>query len=250
MHAMSHRTVIHLPFWPSVLVLSFLFLTLSLGFWQLRREAEKKQLEQLSSTALTQPPVELAMALASSTPTAYRVRLAGQWLSAPLLLLENQSWQGQRGWHVLQWLQLADGRQLLVDRGWSKQAPLPASGEVSVLGQLYQPGQPWRAPVVDLSQAVVLLPVLDLNVLRQNDPARLSMLLRLDADSAAVLQANWQTSTGMTPAKHRGYAVTWFSLSAVLVLMYGLWLVRQTKTTAVNASVSSAQEPTSPSHHD
>lgn len=216
-----------LPLWPTALVLALLVLTLSLGFWQLRREAEKLHLQALSTQAQARPPVALAVALASATPTAHRVRLDGRWQAAPLLLLDNQSWQGRRGMHALQWLQLANGQRLLVDRGWTAVAPTALSDAVTVSGQLYQPGQPWRAPIVDLHQPIVPLPVLDLMLLRQNDPQRLPLLLRLADDSAGVLQPNWQLTGGMTPAKHRGYAVTWFSLSAVLVLMYGWWLYRQ-----------------------
>lgn len=216
-----------LPLWPTLLVLAALLLTLNLGFWQLRREAEKQHLLALSSQAQARPPVALAEALASATPTAYRVQLTGHWQAAPLLLLDNQSWQGRRGMHALQWLQLPNGQRLLVDRGWTATAPVALSDAVTVSGLLYQPGQPWRAPVVDLQQAVVALPVLDMTLLRQNDPQRLPVLLRLADDSAGVLQPNWQLTGGMTPAKHRGYAVTWFSLSAVLVLMYGWWLFRQ-----------------------
>jgi len=67
--------------------------------------------------------------------------------------------------------------------------------------------------------------VLDMEVVSAGTPSE-TLLLRLDADSPDALLPHSQQG-GMTPAKHHGYAVTWFSLSAVLVLMYIWWLSRQ-----------------------
>ena len=215
-----------LPFWPSLLVLALLVLTLNLGFWQLRREAEKVELEAANAAAASAAPVELATAMASAQPNRFRVQVTGTWQSAPRYLLENQSWQQRRGLHSLQWLRLADGKWLLVDRGWAAAPPAPLRGAATVSGQLYVPGKPWRAPVLDLGSAEIRLPVLDLDLLRGTDAARLPYLLRLDATAAGALQPNWRQTGGMTAAKHRGYAVTWFSLSIVLVLMFFWWLYK------------------------
>lgn len=223
---MSPSRRFSLPLWPTLLVLVFLLLTMELGFWQLRREAEKQYSLEVQAQALRAAPIDLAAALASDNPVAHRVQVLGSWLPAPLLLLENQSHDETRGVHVLQWLLLPDGKKLLVDRGWQNEAltaPTVASGPAQLHGVLYKPGQPWRSPVLDLKQPVVRMPVLDFQLLRAGDDHSLPYLLRLDGDSAAALQPNWQ-SNGMTPAKHHGYAVTWFALSAALLLMYGWWL--------------------------
>lgn len=219
------RPRVSVPFWPTLLVLTLLTLTLNLGFWQLRREQEKLRLEADAAQAAAQAPVAVATALGNPHPTRFRVAVEGQWL-APSLLLENQSWQGRRGWHALQWLQLPDGRRLLVDRGWTAQAAGELTGPARLTGQLYRPGLPWRAPVLDWQVTPVRVPVLDMPSLQQNDDRRLPWLLRLEGDQPAALQPNWSSTAGMTPAKHRGYAVTWFSLSAVLVLMYVFWLFK------------------------
>ena len=64
------------------------------------------------------------------------------------------------------------------------------------------------------------------SLLRSTDAQRLPYLLRLDATAAGALQPNWRRTSGMTAAKHRGYAVTWFSLSTVLVLLFFWWLYK------------------------
>lgn len=216
----------HLPFGPSLLVVALLLLTVNLGFWQLRREAEKRELEQAAAAAEVSPAVPISVALAADKPQWHRIHASGEWLPAPLFVLENRSWQGRSGVHLLQWLRTSEGLAILVDRGWSKTPVLALAGTATVSGSLYLPGQPWRAPVVDLTAAEVRLPVLDLEQLRAGDANRLPYLLRLDASVAGALQANWQNTAGMTPAKHRGYAVTWFSLSIALVLLFFWWLYK------------------------
>ncbi len=218
----------HLPFWPSLLVLAFLLLTLNLGFWQLHRAEQKQALEGAQTQAASLPPIALEQALQLTEPAGRRVSATGQWLERPRVVLENQSADGGRGVHELRWLLLDNGQQVLVDRGWRPEpAPVGAlrTGALFLHGVLHRPSLPWRAPVVALDADEIRLPVLSLPVLAQGRNA-LPFVLRLDADSPDALQPNWRSSS-MTPAKHHGYAVTWFSLSAVLVLMYVWWLSRQ-----------------------
>ncbi len=234
---MPLRHLRQLPPWPSLLVLAFLLLTLNLGFWQLRRAELKRQIEAAQAAAASQPPISLAAALQLPDPAGRRVVVEGYWLMHPRIVLDNQSANGRRGEHELRWLQLDEGQQLLVDRGWqagsdstkpvaaNPVATELANGRRQLLGYLHRPSQPWRAPVLELAAEEIHLPVLDLAVLAQGRNA-LPWLLRLDATSPDALQPNWHSS-GMTVAKHHGYAVTWFSLSAVLVLMYVWWLSRQ-----------------------
>ena len=59
------------------------------------------------------------------------------------VLIRNRSYQGQPGFHVVTPLQLADGRALLVNRGWipltedgsTPTPPAPPSGPVVVTGR-------------------------------------------------------------------------------------------------------------------
>jgi len=44
------------------------------------------------------------------------------------------------------------------------------------------------------------------------------VVLQIDADNAAALKVHWQP-INMTPTKHRGYAVQWFSMAFVLLIL-------------------------------
>lgn len=67
-----------------------------LGDWQTRRAAEKR---------------DAAM-------SEKRVLLQGEFLERYTVLLDNKVNRGRPGYHVVQPLRLADGRQVLVNRGW------------------------------------------------------------------------------------------------------------------------------------
>ena len=62
------------------------------------------------------------------------------------MLIRNRSYQGQPGFHVVTPLKLADGRALLVNRGWipltedgsTPTPPAPPSGQVVVTGRAHE----------------------------------------------------------------------------------------------------------------
>ena len=48
----------------------------------------------------------------------------------------------------------------------------------------------------------------------------LPLMLLLDPDDAHGFVRDWQAVYGVTPDKHRAYALQWFTLAAVLLLIY------------------------------
>ena len=134
---------------PSLIVGGAFAVLVGLGVWQLQRLAWKEALiaERQAQSAL--PPVALDDALAAGDQLDYRkVRVAGRFLHERELYLDGRTHKGQVGIHVLTPLQLADGRALLVDRGWApKAARDPATrtegqvaGEVVLEGALRRGG--------------------------------------------------------------------------------------------------------------
>lgn len=69
---------------------------IALGNWQAGRAAEKR-----------------AAAVAEK-----RLQLRGEFLERYTVLLDNKVFRGRVGYHVVQPLKLADGRHVLVNRGW------------------------------------------------------------------------------------------------------------------------------------
>jgi cytochrome oxidase assembly protein ShyY1 len=159
-----------------------------------------------------------------------------------IVYLDNQTVAGRPGVDVLGVVTLADGRALLVNRGWlswperqrQPQLQHPA-GAVLLRGQLYPPSRPGlelgaypplapgvRLPWVDtvlLSEFLgVELPAAELR-LASSQPD-----LSASPESATALLAHWQF-TVMSADRHRGYAWQWWALT-LMTWGYALWLQR------------------------
>lgn len=111
---------------PSIAALLLVALTVSLGNWQTRRAEEKIALQAERDQAAARAPVMLdARALAA--PDALlgrRVIAEGRFLERYSVFIDNRSYRGQAGFHVLTPFRLEGLPQtILVLRGWVPQDP-------------------------------------------------------------------------------------------------------------------------------
>lgn len=211
--------------------LAMVALTFSLGRWQLARAQYKTDLAASIEARASGPllPVEELLAGTDLAGLVHRrVAVRGRWLSDRTLYLDNRPMAGRQGLWVLTPLQLEGHAQVLwVQRGWiarnfqdrRRLAPIETPQDVVSLegrlaltaGQLYQLGPEDEGPIrqnLDLAQyknesGLPLLPA----VLIQTGPPSEGMLRQWDQPDSGV-------------HKHQGYAFQWFSLSALLVLLY------------------------------
>src|SRR3974390_1575293 len=105
------------PSWPMTLLTVVLCLAfVALGRWQWRRgehrAAEWAAFARGADRALPDPGDLTAL------PRFQRIRVSGQLDAEHQFLLDNRTHAGRAGYEVLTPLSLADGRVLLVDRGW------------------------------------------------------------------------------------------------------------------------------------
>lgn len=247
------------PHWGMVvLVLLLMSLTISLGFWQLQRAGEKRTLLAEHQTRSAQPPLDISTGLPPADEhLRYReVTLAAKLDNERVFLLDNRPRRGQQGYevHVLATALDRDGNPtgftILVNRGWigtgldRQQLPsIPAvPGLVRLRGYLYQP--PSAAIVLaDDAWPADEWPL----VVQSVDPERVAQhlgvdlapyTLRLAPADLAALEADWPIVID-GPAKHLGYAVQWFSMAAVLLLLAvfansNLWQVLTNRTHAAD----------------
>ena len=209
--------------------------TLSLGFWQLRRAALKQELQRQmdqrqSAPALTNHDMSNAISLADWHHRP--VTLQGRWLNGSTIFLDNRQMNARPGFFVVTPLRLeGNGRLLLVQRGWTPRdfidrtrvpdVPTP-EGVVTVSGRLA--AAPSR--VYELGDA-------GLGRIRQNlSPQELAKEWSADVMDASVVQTSpipeapedgllrqWPQVTSDV-SKHHGYAFQWFGLSALIVCLY------------------------------
>jgi len=209
-------------------------LTARLGWWQLSRAAEKVALNAAIAKQAERPALQRAEDLPGDAAAAQALHhrsaaLRGRWLAAHTVYLDNRQMNGKAGFFVVTPLVLADGRALLVQRGWQARnfldrthvAPVPTpDGEVAVTGRLAPPpsrlfefdGEPagrirQNLDMVDFA-AEIGLRLLSLSLLQQEPVQPPDGLLR-----------EWPSPL-VGVDRHHGYAFQWFGLSALIVILY------------------------------
>ncbi|EJC73934.1 hypothetical protein Rleg10DRAFT_2406 [Rhizobium leguminosarum bv. trifolii WSM2012] len=234
-HAAPRRL---LPVATGILVLIALSILISLGTWQVERLHWKEGL--LADIAARQaaapvPLAEIEAMAASGGDIEYRkVTATGRYINNK----ERHffaTWQGQTGFYVYTPLELADGRTLLVNRGFvpyeNKEPEMRMQGQltdqqtVTGLARAKLPGKPsWVAPDNDVAKNIFYWK--DLDVMAESvglEKARVIPFF-VDADSTpnpAGLPIGGVTQVDL-PNDHLQYAFTWYGLAAVLVVVVAI----------------------------
>jgi surfeit locus 1 family protein len=215
------------------IVLAVLLL-LGFGAWQLQRLEYKTQFIEQMDRSLAAPPVNFAGIPAAAPDWEWRrVRAEGLYLHDKEILLSGRARLGRLGQELVTPLQLADGRIVLVNRGW---VPMTRDGEteiarpqgpIEVVGRLRQPPRrgwftPDNLPAKD--EWYRLLP---------NEVAQaqgLSDVLSVYVASEPGDAKGYPIAQDTVPSihnGHRGYAIMWFSLAGLAAAMYVAALVRR-----------------------
>ncbi|WP_430440450.1 SURF1 family protein [Shinella sp.] len=222
-----------------------LAILLSLGTWQLQRLYWKEQLLSDMAARRIAAPVSLAdieaMAARGEDIEYSPVTVSGVFANNK----ERHffaTWRGQTGYHVYTPLQLADGRFLFVNRGFTpfeakepemrKQGQLTGLQSVTGLARARLAEKPSSiVPDNDLSKNIFYWKDLDAMAATTGIPADRLVPFFVDAGDApnpkglpigAVTQFD-------LPNNHLQYAVTWYGLAAALVGV-GLFAVLRRKT--------------------
>ncbi|MDP3817056.1 SURF1 family protein [Pseudomonas sp.] len=214
---------------PSVLVLLLLPGLIALGFWQLARAEEKRELLATHQARQLAAPISLAELERQPNPAYVRVQLQGYFDTRHSLLLDNRTRDGKVGVEVLQpFYDQNSGLWLLLNRGWlpwpdrrtpptfaTPDTPLRVRATVHVpLGEPLQLQQ--EQPATGWPRLITVVKPDDL--WRQLGRGGLSYAARLEPGPASF-QADWPV-VAMSPDKHLGYAVQWFALAAALLGLF------------------------------
>ena len=213
-----------------------------LGRWQWHRADEKRlQLAAFATGSLQQ--IDLGSQSLAELPRFAQLRVSGQYDASHQFLLDNISHAGQAGYEVLTPLMLADGRTVLVNRGWlplrdRQRASLPDITLVSGVAANSE------SPLLHLRTRVDELPSTGLAAGRAPPTtdnvwpkltsfpttAELSAALGraietrqllLAADQSAGYVRDWQPpNASFGPERHISYAIQWWSLGLLAVVLY------------------------------
>jgi surfeit locus 1 family protein len=230
----------------TLLVLLGAALCIRLGIWQLDRLDQRRTFNTHYLSMLDMPPLDLNADTTSDLASMeYRaVIVRGEYDFANQVALLNYYHDGVYGYHLLTPLLLADGRAVLVDRGW-----IPAEGNDSPSGWTrYNEAAP--VPV----QGVMRLGVTKVPFGGRADPPLAEGQTRLDFWNFANLERIGQQipypilpiyiqptvdpadnvppipsapEVEITEGPHMGYAIQWFFFASLLLAGYPFFLRKQ-----------------------
>ncbi len=223
--------------WPSLTTALALAMLVAMGGWQLERLEWKRALIADVSTRMASPAVALPPPPVDVAALRYRpIRVQGHFRHDRELYLEARTYKGRAGLHLVTPLVLDDGRVVLVDRGWVP--PERRRPETRPEGQIG--GQ--AASPVSLTATLWTGGWKGYDFVRpENDPAGNAwvwMDLPRMAESAGIegivsdyyLVADAAPNPGGLPIgrapgidlpnNHLGYALTWYALALVLLVIY------------------------------
>lgn len=225
--------------------------TISLGFWQLDRLGERREMNQVREDIRSQPPLALPAEAPPVPLWAWNerpVEAYGRFSTAPVFLIVNRALHAQAGAHVVSPFQTVSGELLFVDRGWipvrlRETPPAPPEGLVRIEGYwqaLPDDGYPARRP--ELADGLWL---------RLDPEGKAAMAERLDATwparpewgdgeflpygmimtQSVVMpegpEDRYPIPVGLSPlgeGAHLSYAIQWFSFATIFLVGWMFYL--------------------------
>lgn len=221
---------------PTLAAVVGIAITALLGNWQLHRADEKLRLQQRIEQAARQAPLHVGASELNPQDVAYfRVEASGEFKEDGTVYSDNRVRDGVVGYEVITPLRVDGGRYVLVNRGWVKaeasRRRLPAvpapQGRVRVEG-IAVPGNP---RIFELSSDVQAGQVWqNVSVERYRKAFGLALqpiIIEQQNDLGDGLVREWKRpDLGLD--RHRGYALQWFSLCAVIIALYVVLNVKRT----------------------
>lgn len=223
------------PFWPLTLLAAAASVAfVALGHWQWQRGmARDAQWEAFAAAGAALPAGSRDLA---ALPRFERVQLTGRYDSGHQFVLDNRSHDSRPGYEVLTPFVLADGRTVLVNRGW-----LPFSGyrdrlphigfdaapSVIITGRLdglpaagLESGRAGPSLGSEWPKVVSFPTLQELTgaLGRKLEPR----IVLLDDTAPHGYARDWRPP-GVEPGRHYSYALQWWSFAALVAV---LWIVR------------------------
>ena len=221
----------------TLLATVLVFLGLSLGSWQLQRAEDKQQRLDIQNTNKRAETTELQPSHVDLQQMRFKtVNVHGQYDFSMQILLENQKYKGQPGYFVITPMRLQGSQSVvLINRGWiaqgvdRQQLPVipasPAGNLTGIVDAFPAVGMKLGEPGDAQANWPRQLTYLDLGWLSRETGYNLLPYLvyqtsEVDDGLIRDWQQNFEAGQRMTPDKHRGYALQWYSLVVLTIVMY------------------------------
>jgi len=219
---------------PTLATLVLLPVMISLGMWQADKAALKQaKLEQFEQREKDAPISISAAPIDIETLRYRRVVVRGFYEPEFQILLDNQIYKGQAGYHVITPLHIAGSdMRILVNRGWvpvgDDRSVLPViesiQSEVEVTGYIQDfSGKYLELSSSDTVQAGWQKVWQNLDITRYKKLAKFSIqpaILLLDPSSSSGGYVREWPKPDFRIDVNRGYAIQWYLMSIALLVIY------------------------------
>lgn len=211
-------------------------LFVNLGFWQLDRLEQRRVDNTVAARRLASASVALELAVDPDASTTVageehafrRVTVSGVFDPANEVLVRSQVHDGAAGFHVITPLVTADGRAILVNRGWVPLAfdtppvDMPPTPGVVTRELILAPSRPRGAVGPEDEPGSRVIARVDLDLLADQMPYDLWPVYGLSLDGSELPEP--VELPELTEGAHRSYAIQWFSFATIAVIGYAALL--------------------------
>ena len=219
--------------WPTIFYIFSFLILVSLGTWQIKRLIWKENLINFYNNQYQNSAFNLdSVKLIPKNIQFRRVNTTGVFLNKKEVHITGKTYEGNAGFHVVTPFEMEDGRLILVNRGWvSENYRMPESRKFSLIEKTIS------------IQGIARLPQKKGYFVPENEPENqfwftinppeIQKYLNLDHKtfvSSFYIDILRQSNKIKLPIgikqgvnlrnQHLSYAITWFSLSIVLTIIY------------------------------
>jgi cytochrome oxidase assembly protein ShyY1 len=226
--------------WKLALFSGFFFiLFVNLGLWQLERATAKEDLIAEEAARRNLPPVLFKkLPKDASNLSGTVVRLNGDYVPDRIFLLDNRVLKGRVGFEVLVPYRVTGGELALVNRGFvpmgrtreeTPAIPSLVASQVAdgILHIAVENSFIPKEEAIEAADWPRIVQTFDPLVLQEFIGEDLyPHLFRLTESDPNALPRFWPTSV-MSPVKHRGYALQWFTMALVIAIAFTFFTFRK-----------------------
>jgi len=223
---------------PTLAAIAVFALCVTAGVWQHGRMQQKLALRAQVEEASKADPVALPRTADWEALRFRPVRATGTFDAAHEILIDNRIRAGRVGYEVVAPLALADGRVVLVMRGWvaagASRAEVPEAppprGEVTVTGRLNHPPSPYLELAGNTTEGRVWQNLDLARYAKATGLALLPVVIEQSAPAAAGddLVRDWP-APDFGAEKHMSYMLQWFAFAATTAVLWAYFTWRRRK---------------------
>jgi surfeit locus 1 family protein len=226
---------------PSIATLLVLPLLISLGIWQSNKADLKQAKQELFNKRGNSEFIEINTTEINLEQSRFsRVKAKGVYEPDFQILLDNQVYKGQAGYHVITPLRIAgSSMRVLVNRGW-----IPVGSDRSILPEINTPqaeievtgfAQDPSGKYLELSHPSEIPGTWQI-VWQNLDIKRYKNLVPFSVQPAVILMDATNSSGGYVREwpkpdfrieVNRGYAIQWYLMAVALIIIYFVTNIRK-----------------------